>query len=276
MTTASFEFYRYAFLIVLTATTVNAQSIKSSTQYAEFRIDTSVYVNDNKTPSSQNITLFSNGVVYDFSMSKNNGEPSEITIFDSKKKSFTLLDVQRKIKFQIGQSQLVSLSEGLRAATRQNPETRFLVTDDYQEEHDEATGWFSLANDVMTYRFQGRKPRNTQVLDSYNDFLRQYTLLGATNPSQLPPFPRLRFNRIIRKSGLIPTVVERSVKESGFFRHAFTMSSKHALVETITDSDRRRIELANSYGVRFRAADMASYRGLSPSEASSDSSAEQK
>ncbi len=258
-------------LIVLIASVKgNANETDSRSTQSEFRIDTAVYVGDEQQPSSQNTTLFTKGMVYDFSMTASDREPSEITIYDSKNDALVLLDPKRKIKFVIQLSQLITLVSGLLAETNQNPDSRFLTSDDYQEEHDISSGWYTLKNDIITYSFRGKPPTNTQLVQAYNEFLNKYTLLGATDPRRLPPFPRLHLNRAVQKLGLIPTEIRLSVQETELLRQPLSMTSKHTLIEGLSDSDRLQIESANRNWSSFEPVNMAIYRGLSASTDSKD------
>ena len=244
----------------------NANESDSRSTQSEFRIDTAVYVGDEQQPSSQNTTLFTKGMVYDFSTTVSDREPSEITIYDSKNDAFVLLDPKRKIKFVIQMSQLLTLVSGLLAETNQNPDSRFLTSDEYREEHDISSGWYILKNDIITYSFRGKPPANTQLVQAYDEFLNKYTLLGATDPRRLPPFPRLHLNRSVQKLGLIPTEIRLSVRETELLRRPLMMTSKHTLIEGLSDSDRLQIESANRNWSGFEPVNMATYRGLSVSE----------
>ena len=60
----------------------------------EFRIRTKIFLGARTSASAENLTLFTDGTVYDFLLT----EPKEVTIFDQNSERFVLLDMRRKVK----------------------------------------------------------------------------------------------------------------------------------------------------------------------------------
>ena len=78
----------------------------------EFRVETHVFSGDSTLPVSENITLYDGYMVYDFQMAMDeSNNAAEIVIFDSRQKSFVLLDLQRKYRTDIHQVTLVKMVE---------------------------------------------------------------------------------------------------------------------------------------------------------------------
>ena len=93
----------------------------------DFRIDSQVYVDGKSLPVSENITLFSSGVIYDFQLSDNGeSETEETVIFNSRLKTFTLLNHANRTKLDLVDLELLSIYEGVRKETRQDHRSRFL------------------------------------------------------------------------------------------------------------------------------------------------------
>src|SRR5262245_28311693 len=76
--------------------------IAASALAQDFRIDTEVFVRDQKEPVIETLTLFSDGRVYDFLIGA-----QEITIFDPAHGHFTLLDPQRKLRCTVANQELL-------------------------------------------------------------------------------------------------------------------------------------------------------------------------
>ena len=63
----------------------------------EFRVDTELFENQDKKPYLQTLTIFADGVVYDFQLT----DPAETTVFDARRGHFTLLDESRHVKASV-------------------------------------------------------------------------------------------------------------------------------------------------------------------------------
>ena len=229
----------------------------------DFRIETEVYLGADQTPVSQNLTLFSSGMVYDFQMSNEaKPKPFEIVIYNSHDKTFVLIDIERGIRLSLQQVQLIQMVEGLRQQTSQNELTKFLVEDNFEEEVDISARGVSLKNEHIEYRYTGSSLQTATVLPVYFEFLDQYTRLNATDPTKLPPFPRLRLNQTIKKYGWIPSEVRVTLNKNDLIKSKIEIKSEHTLVSSLSDTDRERIKEAKDKWMSSKAVDLATYRGL--------------
>ena len=248
----------FGLITILTITALARQSLAN-----DFRIETEVYVGSEQKPVSQNLTLFSNGLVYDFQMSNEaKPKPLEIVIYNTQDKSFVLIDIQRGIRMELQQVQVIQMVEGLRQQTSQNELTKFLVEDNFEEEADISARCVSLRNSHIEYQFKGAKPPDISVLPGYFEFLDQYTRLNASDPTKLPPFPRLRLNQTIKKYGWIATEVRATLHPNGLFHSKIRLKSAHTMVLSLSDTDRERIKEAKTKWMNSKAVDLATYRGL--------------
>jgi hypothetical protein len=229
----------------------------------DFRIETQIYLGADQTPVSQNLTLFSNGMVYDFEMSNDaKPKPLEIVIYNSHDRSFVLLDIERGMRLQLDQSQVVQMVEGLRQQTSQSELTKFLVEDNFVEDVDISSRSVSLKNPHIEYWYRGSNLQDATVLPAYFEFLDQYTRLNASDPTKLPPFPRLKLNQSIKKYGWIPSEVKVTLNPNELIKSKIEIKSKHTLVLSLSDSDRARIKEAKSTWMSSKGVDLATYRGL--------------
>lgn len=229
----------------------------------DFRIETQIYLGADQQPVSQNLTLFTGGMVYDFEMSNDaKPKPLEIVIYNSHDKAFVLIDMERGIRLELSQLQLIKMVEGLRQQTAQNDLTRFLVDDHFDEEVDFSSRIVSLRNDNIEYWYKGLKLADDTILPAYFEFLDQYTRLNASDPTKLPPFPRLRLNQSIKKYGWIPNEVKVTLHENELIKTRIEIRSEHSLILSLSDADKERIKGAKAKWMSSKAVDLATYRGL--------------
>jgi uncharacterized protein YeeX (DUF496 family) len=229
----------------------------------QFRIETALYHDNEQQPSSRNLTLFSDGVIYDFQLSDEvQSGPLEITIFDSRKRVFSVLDVQRQIQMHMDVAQLVKIVEGLRNDTAQNQDARFLVTADFSEEFNSIGNWVSLVSPEIEYRCTGQSPKDVAILPTYFEFLDYYTMLNATDPKRLPPFCRMRLNQTLEKYGWIPSEIQMIIRENSLFPQGLKATTKHTLIHHLSDLDRDRIAAAKNRWMTFEQVNLARYRGF--------------
>lgn len=229
----------------------------------QFRIESQVYSGDSPTPVSENVTLFDTGIVYDFQMVGGvNKTPSEIVIFDERQRELILMDVERKIAWTVADLRLLKMVDQLRRETVNNAKASFLVNEPFVETDDWSSNKVSLESDSFRYVLTGKRPTNASILPRYYEFLDQFTRLGASDPKRLPPFPRLALNKTIKTHGWIPTQVQVQVKPNSFFQEAFSATSKHVLVMSLSDSDSERIKFARKCWMEFEQCDLVEYRQI--------------
>lgn len=229
----------------------------------EFRIESSVYNSTSNLPVSQNVTLFSQGLIYDFQLS-DDAQPTalEIAIYDTRKQMMILLDPERKVRFELPDLRLMKIVEAVRRDTLQDNRTSFLVEDDFTEDIDLSTNWVTLTSPEIEYRFHGKQPKDVSLIPSYLKFLDRFTQLNASDPTKLPPFARMKLNQSIQRLGWVPSEVQISVKQNGLFRQPFSAKSKHVLINKLSDQDRQRITKAKQNWMQFESVDLEEYRGL--------------
>lgn len=229
----------------------------------EFRIESQVYSDGSSLPVSQNITLFSEGLVYDFQLSNDaQPKPLEIVIFDTRSRMMVLLDPQRKIRIEMPDLQLMKIVDGVRKETVQDKRSSFLVEDSFDEDVDWSTNWVTLTSPQIEYRFHGSHPKDISVIAMYNKFLDNFTMLIASDPTKIPPFARMKLNQSIKQLGWIPTEVQIVVKANSLFRQSFSAKSKHVVIHQLSNKDRTRIATAKQYWMQFKPVQLQEYRGL--------------
>lgn len=224
----------------------------------EFRVETDVFVGSQKNPIAENVTLFTNGLVYDFPLAG----PEEITVFDRDRGRFVLLDCRRKVKTTLTTQDLVEFTSALKAhATEADGVFAFAADPQFQQRHDSEGNRLILSGSLMTYRAKGVSPSSEVAVSAYRTFADWYARLNATRPGSLPPFARLKLNEAIAKEGWIPKEVELTVTpKMRVVGRKLIMRSHHIASWQLSPKDRERIEKAASHMVNFQAVGFQDYR----------------
>jgi hypothetical protein len=218
-------------------------------------------VGDSTAIYSSNLTLFSEQLICDFQMSDEVApQPLEVVIYDSRQKSFVLLDMKRKVRTEISDLQIEKLVENLANETQKNEASKFLMSETFVEETDWANGTLTLKGENMEYFIRGNQPDDTAFLPQYFSFLDNFTKLNATDPRKIPPFPRMKLNQRIKQLGWVPVEVRVTLKANQFFRENREAQSKHTLTGGLTRGDRELISNAKRDWQAFKVVELTEFR----------------
>ena len=75
----------------------------------DFRVDTEVFLGQEKQPALETLTIFTAGTVFDFVLT----EPREVAVLDSQRGRFTLLDEARRIQARVSTQDLLEFVHNL-------------------------------------------------------------------------------------------------------------------------------------------------------------------
>src|SRR5262245_19022263 len=95
-------------LVAVIMAVFSLTTLATPARAAEFRIHTKVYANGGKTPAGENITIFRDGLVYDFCQ-----DPAEAVVFDPAGGRFVLLEPRRQQMAEIGLERIDTLLPAL-------------------------------------------------------------------------------------------------------------------------------------------------------------------
>jgi len=224
----------------------------------DFRIETEIFFGKSKEPTSENLTLFSGGVVYDFMLTGSN----EIAIFDATRERFVLLDPTQKKKLTLTSDLIIQFVTKLRVHEFQK-KAPFFFAPEFDQTFDEKENSLTLASPRMTYKVKGLRPEDTSAAVQYRKFADWYSRLNATIPGSMPPFPRLKLNEILAEKGLIPERVELTVTpKKRLVQKKLEVTSRHLIIWQLSKRDREKIEKANTYRASFQAVSFEEYRQI--------------
>ena len=233
-------------------------AIVASASADEFRVESDIFVGNQKEPIAKNLTLFSSGLVYDFPRMG----PKEITVFDPARGRFVLLDPRRKVKTTVTTQELLELAAAMKVHAREMKGAfAFAANPKFDQEMDDETGWLTLSSPSLTYRALCISPESSSAVASYRGFADWYARLNATRPGSLPPFARMELDRAISERRQVPQEVELTVEpERRFVGRKLVVRSKHLFNWRLSNVDRQQIEKAGTYMADFEAVSVSTYR----------------
>ena len=225
----------------------------------EFRVETDVFLGDEKIPSSQYLTIFAHGFVYDFPL--NEAHKHKGTIYDVSHNRVVLLDSERRIKYQLTVPeihQFIAAMEAKFAAPGVDPEILKLANPDLVEQFDAPSKTLTLAGERIIYKAKGIEPKFPIAARLYRDFADWAARLNATYPQGAPPFARMKLNAALQDKGLAPETVERIVlDEKG--RQVDVAHTRHLFNWILSNTDRQRIVEVENYLTGFRTVERQEY-----------------
>lgn len=216
----------------------------------DFRIETRVYAAEEEEPASKSVTLFSNGVAYDF-----RDTDHRVTIFRpgvaSKPGRFVLLDTQRKFRTEIGADQVAIATTKLRrwASLQKDPFLKFTGDPVFKESFDSATGELLMESDLMSYRLTTMPVADKQTMSELRAFLDAFAQLHTLLEAGLPPAPRLLVNEALDKRNVVPVKVELF---SGPIEEEPSLRAEHQITWILSTQDRDRIDMATNQLSEFK------------------------
>lgn len=233
----------------------------------DFRVDTEIFRGEEKEPAAETLTLFSNGLVYDFMLTG----PEEIAIFDAQRGLFTLLDVERKVQASIRTQDLMDYVFSLSAEAAKSKDAVFSFAAQPKwepkfEEFEENSQTFTrvtLAGGPLEYKAVGKRPPDGNNARAYHYFADWYARLNVTRAG-LPPQARLDLNKALGDKELMPTEIVRTITTGGRFSEPVIARSRHLTNWTLSGTDRERIAKAGDYRATFKAVSFNDYRAPAP------------
>lgn len=223
----------------------------------DFRVDTDVFLDEEKETYSEHLTLFQGTVVYDFSVKG----PAEITILNLQSGEISLLDINRKKRSDLTTKELLEFSARIKAIGT-SKQAEDLVSPKFDAAFDDTQNLLELTSRKISYRADGIKPSDPSVAERYREFTDWYARLNSMRPPNPPHFGRLELNSELASRGLVPQEITRTVTYGGLFSRPQIARSRHVIGTGLSGSDRRRIDEAGGYLVSFAKVSPAEYMQL--------------
>ncbi len=231
----------------------------------DFRVETDIFIGTEKKPAVENLTLFSDGQVYDFLLSGS----KEITIYDPARGQFKLLDTERSLRSSISTQLLLEKVEAMEAglAKGQDPFLKAVIKPKFETkvedvvENGESRVRVTLTSKEITYKVIGQRPQHAAAVHAYRQFSDFFARFNALRPGSLPPGARLELDRVLAERGLVPIEIERTVVSPG---RKLEVRSRHLINWILSKQDQQRIATAGNYLAELKEVDFEEHRLMPP------------
>lgn len=241
----------------------------------EFRVESEVYANGAEAPVARSLTLFRDGIAWDFlepSAAKGGGEAAcDIVLHDPARERVVLVDPLRNLKTQIDAIRLERLSVSLASWARKSDDrlVRWAGGPDFGEGMTESDDRIELVGPRVRYAIEFATPPAPEAVATYRRFADTAILLKAlVRPGGLPPFPRLAINRRVAAAGGIPTEVSLEIDSRAAMvtGRADTLRCVHKFHPRLLAGDFSRIEEAESRVAVATQVELAEFVAVPPSD----------
>lgn len=229
-----------------------------------FRVDNEVRREGGTAFSNKTTTYFHEGVVYDV-LARNR----EITVFDEKNNSFTLLDpvlrlqtclIASEIKTEVAQVQREMKKHA-------NPFIAFAVDPQFDEKFDSTTGVVQCLSPWIEYTINTKPLPDTGIGTTYFDFCNWICYFNLrVNPGAATSFARMKVNRLLQEKGRFPEQIKVNVYPKGNTGAAGIANppdvyvSTHHLVLRLVPADEQRIAEIRDNLETFRKVSLSEYQ----------------
>jgi hypothetical protein len=222
---------------------------------ADFRIVNAVYVADQIQPQSQGVTIFQNGLVYDFL-----NDPGEVIVFDKARERFLLLDSARHVRSEISMDDVqdvVNLEKQWLAGS-QNPNVKWMSDPKFDESFSSESSSLILKSRALTYQVQVQvtEPAVAAQYREFSDWYANFNL--ALDRKSRPPFPRLVLNEAIEHHKGIAKEVQLTADLGA--KGQVKITSRHQLTMGLDAVEQHRIAEAQRNLKDFQSVTFQEYQ----------------
>ena len=220
---------------------------------ADFRVENTVFAEGQSQPQSQGVTIFHEGLVYDFL-----NEPAEVIVFDKAHRRFILLDISRRVRSEISIDDVQAFVDRVkqRLSGHPNPNVKWLADPSFEESFDRESSELTLKSPSITYQAQVQAT-DPAVAAQYHEFSDWYAQFNhVLNPKSRPPFPRMMLNEAIERHQGIAKEVHLTAA-LGPKDAPIKITSRHQLAVQLDAADMNRVAEAREYLRSFRSVSLA-------------------
>jgi len=230
--------------------------VTEAAQSADFRVDNAVFVDGQSQSQSQGVTIFHEGLVYDFL-----NEPAEVIVFDKAHRRFMLLDISRHVQSEITIDDVQAFVNRVkqRLSGHPNPNVKWLADPTFEESFNRENSELTLKSTSMTYlvQLQATVPAVAAQYHEFSDWYAQFNF--ALNQASRPPFPRMMLNEAIdRYKGVAKEVhLTAALNPKGA---PTKITSRHQLAMQLDSADVNRVDEVRAYLRSFQGVSFREYR----------------
>jgi hypothetical protein len=229
-------------------------------QSGDFRIDTDVMETGKGKPVDQSVTLFANGVSYEYSRET----PNQITVINTIENRVTLINTQRQVQSRVNLQELQAYLETVKKQFAQTA-TRGAekLQDAAETSFDVNTQVVSAGMRFIRYDAKIQQPNNAVVAEIYANFANASAILNAwrSRGNAPPPFARLQLNEALREKAVVPTEIKRTIFAG---ENESSLISRIHITDSLKPSEKKQIEQYNEMILNYSTVALADYNNPNP------------
>lgn len=230
----------------------------------EMRVESEIFVDRGTDPVATSLTIFRDGLAWDFLDGPEPGRAVEIVLHDPARERVVVIDPVRNVKTEIDSLRLERLSVSLAAWARRSTDklVRWAGGPAFDEACREENHVIELSGPRARYAVEFAAAPAPEAAETYRQFADTAILLKALlHPGGIPPFPRLAINRRIAAAGAIPETVTLEIDTRGTLLggRPQTLRSVHKVHPRLLAADLQRVEDAEARVAVAEAVDVATY-----------------
>jgi hypothetical protein len=214
-----------------------------------FRVETEVFADDEEAPVARSLTLFRNGIAWDFLE----------TLSTEKQKQ------KEKANEDDGSTAVEEPAEFvLHDPASEDPLMRWAGGPEFGDGLEESATKVLLSGPRVRYEVTFEKAGKPIVAEEYRRFADAALLVKAlVHPGGLPPFPRIAINRSVAAADGIPVAVRLEIdsRMAKLGRRPSVMRSEHKILESWLATDHKRVAAAEERMAVATSVDLATYAG---------------
>ena len=244
-----------------------AASACSATHAAEplqMRVESEIFVDRDAEPVARSLTVFRDGLAWDFLDGAEPGRTVEIVLHDPARERVVVIDPDRNVKTEIDRLRLERLSASLAAWARRSDDKLMLWAGGptFHEHIRKQDRTLELSGPRARYIVEFAAAPTPEAAETYRRFADTALLLKSLlHPGGMPPFPRLAINEQVAAAAAIPESVtlEIDARSPLLGGRSQTLRSVHKVYPRLLSSDLERVEDAEARVAVAVAVDVATY-----------------
>lgn len=228
------------------------------------RVESEIFVDRGTEPVARSLTIFRDGLAWDFLDGPAPGQPVEIILHDPARERVVVIDAARNVKTEIDSLRLERLSVSLAAWARRSDDrlVRWAGGPAFDEGCRKEDHTLELSGPRARYIVEFDAAPAPDAAETYQHFADTALLLKALlHPGGIPPFPRLAINKQIAAAGGIPKSVTLELDTRGTLlgSRPQVLRSVHKVHPRLLAADLQRVEDAEARVAVAEQVDVAAY-----------------
>ena len=265
--------WRIVHLVCACVLALGGRAATAADRSCTMRVESDLFADGADAPVARSLTLFENGVAWDFLELSTPGEGTaadtptlqlaEIVLHDPARQRVVVIDPQRDVKTQVETLRLERLSVSLARWARNADDrlVRWAGGPDFDAGLTEKTDELELVGPRVRYAVAYGAAPSPEAAAMYREFADTALLLKALlHPGGIPPFPRLALNRRLEAADAIPAEVTLEIDPKHALQPgASRLRSVHRTHPRLLAADAKRIEEAQTRIASAASVDIATF-----------------